>query len=95
MKPEVYIDQFRERVVQEAIAEAFPAYWLRRAELFEWAMTKPGDRLGADVTPAEQNARDALLYTLAQECRSRAAVRERLDKDWWEPIIRGLVEEAK
>ena len=96
MNPEDYIDRFRERVVQEAIAEALPAFWERRAELFEWAMSKPGDRPGTDMTHEQQLARDRWLQVLADECRARAAVRERLDADqWWGPIIKGLIEEAK
>lgn len=95
MKPEEYVDRFRERVVQEALAQALPAYWLRRAELFEWAVSKPGDRPGTEETAEQQVKRDELLLALAQECRQRAAVRETLDGDWWGPIIKGLVEEAK
>jgi len=95
VNPEDYIDQFRERVVQEAIAEALPAFWHRRAELFEWAMSKPGDRLGDDMTPELQQRRDELLQLLADECHTRASVREKLGEDWWGPIIKGLVEEAK
>ncbi len=29
-----YVDHFRQRVLQDAIAEALPAYWRRRADTF-------------------------------------------------------------
>lgn len=36
-----YLDHFRVRVVQDALSEALPAYWRRRAEVFA-AVGNPG-----------------------------------------------------
>jgi len=70
------LDHFRARVLQDALNEATAAYWLRRAEAFENARTRPRDRPGEPPGPdASQTdrARDERLAATAQACRNRAA----------------------
>lgn len=68
-----HIDHFQHRVIQDALADATPAYWLRRAETFEWAKSKPGDYHGLS-TPADRAERDRRLQVTADACRARARV---------------------
>jgi len=71
------LDHFRARVLQDALNEATASYWLRRAEAFENARTRPGERPaeppGAPVGSEAARARDEGLAATAQACRNRAA----------------------
>lgn len=90
-----YIERFRRRVLQDAVAEALPAYWLHRAELFRWAKSKPADRPGVDETTQQQELRDSMLEALAVECVRRARAREELDQEWWVSVIKQVVNDAQ
>lgn len=68
-----YLDQFAARLVQDAIASAMPATWLRRAAQFEAARPRPGDYVGR-ATPEQITERDRRLRALAEACRGRATV---------------------
>ncbi len=68
-----YVEHFRSRVVQDALAEATSYYWKTRAAVFEGARPKPGDFTG-HATPQQLRARDAELAAVALACRERAAV---------------------
>lgn len=80
------IAHFQARVIQDAMNEATPSYWLRRARQFEDARPDPArDHNGGPVdfdtgTPARQPDLDDLrrrwlaLTEIAQACRNRAAV---------------------
>lgn len=69
-----YVEHFRARVLQDALNEATAAYWLRRAETFEWACSRPGDLLGPHTTPAQRAARDQEKRAIAAACRHRASL---------------------
>lgn len=86
MSVDDYVERFRARVIQDALAEALPGYWLRRAECFESARHRPGDFRG-ESTDEQLAARDAALVALVDECRRRASHREALDQQWWRPLI--------
>lgn len=66
-----HVENFRRRVLQDALLEAEAAYWLRRAEAFEAARPRPGEYVG-QATPLELAARDDRLVTTALACRRRA-----------------------
>lgn len=40
-----HVEQFSRRVLQDALAEALPAYWLRRAEVFDQVGTAAADEI--------------------------------------------------
>lgn len=69
------IDDFRRRVIQEAMAHGTSCYWHRRAATFEWARPRPGDYLG---TAGEERARvlDERLVATRDACRQRATLAE-------------------
>lgn len=81
-----YLDHFRARVMQDALAEATEMYWLRRADTFEDARPREGDFTG-EASVQELMDRDQALKDLAEECRRRAAVRENLGQGWWTGIF--------
>lgn len=62
---------FGRRIIQDAIAEATPSYWDRRAETFEDCRPRPGDWLGTDPTAAQRI--DRRCARSAAECRVKAA----------------------
>lgn len=68
-----HVTHFQHRVIQDAITDATAYYWRRRAETFEWAMSKPGDYHGQS-TAEERAKRDAGLQAAADACRARAHV---------------------
>lgn len=70
---DAYVERFRRRVVQDALAEATNTYWNRRADAFDRARPRPGDFTGR-ATAAELAERDARLSAVAQACQHRAAV---------------------
>lgn len=72
-----WLDHFQQRVLQDAFTQAWPEYWLRRAEEFERARSTPFDRTGDPEAEAE---RDARLAETAQACRRHAS----LLVEWWE-----------
>lgn len=68
-----YVDHFRGRVLQDALAEATRGYWRQRAEALEAALPRPGDFTGR-ATSEELEARRAELVAAVLACRRRAAV---------------------
>lgn len=64
---------FAARVVQDALAEASAAYWLRRAEAFEAARPCHGDFHG-QATREALHARYDLLTQQVAACRAAAHV---------------------
>lgn len=68
-----HIDHFQRRVVQDAVNEATAVYWQRRADMFEWARPRPGDRLGRDGRAGAAEI-DRRCKAAADACRARAAV---------------------
>jgi hypothetical protein len=68
-----YVEHFRRRVLQDALAEATNKYWQRRADTFEKARPQPGDFRGhaTDVNLAEADRRCAAA---ALACRQRATL---------------------
>lgn len=67
-----YVANFQRRILQDALAEATAAYWLRRAADTEAARARPGDYVPAHVTREERQARWDRLTALAQAYRNRA-----------------------
>lgn len=68
-----YLEQFTTRLIQDAIAHATPATWIRRGDLFTWARPRPDDYTGR-ATPAEIDDRDRRLAALARACYHRATL---------------------
>ena len=68
-----HLDHFQHRVVQDALKDAHPGYWLHRARIFEAARPRPGDYVGR-ATPGDLAERDERIAASAQACRARADV---------------------
>jgi hypothetical protein len=70
-----YVDNFRRRVLQDALNEATASYWLRRAEDFERAKPRRekyrGQATDDDLRTAWQRCDQA-----AQACRARATTHD-------------------
>lgn len=67
-----HLTQFSLRLIRDAMNEATALYWLRRAEQFETARPRPGDRLGANGRRGAAEI-DARCLALANACRAKAA----------------------
>ena len=59
-----FLENFQRRLIQDACQEA-------RAEYFEWARPKPGDRTGR-ATPMQIAEQDRRMAAMAEACRQRA-----------------------
>lgn len=68
-----HVARFQARVCQDAWAEAWSVYWVRRAETFEAAAARPGDFTG-QATEAEQDERARRIVETAVACRNRATL---------------------
>lgn len=90
-----YLDRIRVRVVQDALTEALPLYWERRAQMFEWAHHRPGDHVGTEMTVELIEEKNLELQDLADECRRRGRAREGLGVDFWGPVLDQLMEESE
>lgn len=77
-----YIERFTHRVIQDALTEALPIYWRRRADQFRDALPREGDYLGQS-TRRERRARRKEVEALIEECERRATAREALGPEWW------------
>jgi hypothetical protein len=78
-------EPMRRRAVQQAISDALPETWRRRAELFDSAASRPGDHPGGAVDwesgrplnlPVSDHGRDVDLRLTALACRFHAAAIE-------------------
>ncbi len=67
------LEQAARRLIREAIAEALPTQWERRARVFESCRPRPGDYTGA-ATRAELDALDHRNAVSAAQCRMHAAM---------------------
>lgn len=65
-----YLDHFQRRVLQDALAEATAAYWLRRAEDFEAA--KPVEPPGGFANPEQAREQWRRCHETAKACRAAA-----------------------
>lgn len=65
------VRQSQRRAVAQALLDALPSQWLRRAEELEAARSKPGDYLG-NATEEELRASDQRLAESARNCRRHA-----------------------
>jgi hypothetical protein len=70
---EEYVEHFRGRVVQDALAEATAVYWRRRAEAFRDALPREGDFLGK-ASPAEVEDQRRRVAQTILACCQRAGV---------------------
>lgn len=68
-----YLDHFRARVMQDALAEATSGYWRRRAEAFEAARPRPGDFTG-QAPPEQLTEQDRRCAEIAHACRNAATI---------------------
>lgn len=68
-----YIEHFRRRVLQDALAEATANYWRRRAETFDAALPRAGDFTGR-ATSDDIERRRYRVAASALACRQRAAL---------------------
>lgn len=69
------------RAIEDALSEATPGYWRRRAAALEAARPRPGDFPGR-ASEAELAERDRRLADAASACR-RAAVLAETTRPWW------------
>lgn len=85
MKPPYAFEDVAERIairmIEDAVADALPDYWTRRAAEFEAARPKRGDYFGHS-TRADRIAQDARCAATAEACRQAAAV-ARTSRPWW------------
>jgi hypothetical protein len=68
-----YAEHFRQRLLQDALAEALSIYWERRAQAFLDARPRAGDFQGG-ATAEQLAALDRRLAATAQACRHRASL---------------------
>jgi len=68
-----HVEHFRLRVMEDAFTEATAAYWLRRADQFEWARPTLDDFAG-NATDTQRRAKWHELAAVARACRARASV---------------------
>lgn len=68
-----HLEHFVARLLQDAMSSALASTWLRRAETFEAARSRPGDFLG-QATAEDIHDADARLTGIANACRARAAI---------------------
>ena len=71
MRLSEHVDNFRRRVLEEALLSALPAFWMRRARDFDAAISRPGDFHGR-ATADEIAAHDARCAATALACRRHA-----------------------
>lgn len=67
------MNHFVARLLQEAASSALASTWLRTAETFEAARSRPGDYTGKATTEDIRDA-DVRLTEIANACRARAAI---------------------
>ena len=67
------LEQAARRLIREAIAEALPTQWERRARVFESCRPRPGDYTGA-ATRDDLAALDHRNAVSAAQCRMHAAM---------------------
>ncbi len=68
-----HVEHFQRRLIADALAEATSAYWLKRADDFEWARPSLADFPG-DATLDQRRMRWRELTEVATACRNRATV---------------------
>jgi hypothetical protein len=68
-----YVDHFRNRVLQDALAEATAVYWRRRAQSFRAALPREGDFTGRATSEEIEAQRERVAATILACCQ-RAAV---------------------
>lgn len=86
-----YLEQFRSRVLQDALSEALPSYWTRRAAQWREALPREGDFLG-ESTEQDRTRRETQVRAMIEECGERATRREGLSPEWWAALMKELVE---
>ncbi|TDD26537.1 hypothetical protein E1218_13050 [Kribbella turkmenica] len=86
-------ENFRRRVLQDALAEGLAATFDRRAALFEWARPRPTDFRGS-ATPAEVAERDARLRADADRCRRHADLLLQTHADAYADEVRQVLREV-
>ena len=67
------LEQAARRLIREAIAEALPTQWERRAKTFESCRPRPGDYTGA-ATRGDLAVLDRRNALIAAQCRLHAAM---------------------
>ena len=85
---DAYLLSFARRILADALSEAMPAVWLRRAEALEAAAPREGDYHGT-ATREELSARWTRCRETAEACRRHAALLAASDPD---PLILAEVE---
>ncbi len=87
-----YVDNFRRRVLADAIQEASAIYWERRAEAFEAARPTPNEFHGNE-TREELRGRWLRLTEIAAACHAKARVSLRAEELSAEvdPVLEELV----
>ncbi len=68
-----HVEHFQRRLIADALAEATSAYWLKRADDFEWARPSLADFPG-DATLDQRRAKWRELTEVATACRAKARV---------------------
>lgn len=68
-----YVEHFRARVLQDALSEAMPAYWSRRAEQFAAVGTPRCDEI---ATACRNAAAFTAMFPVVSEAEITTAIRE-------------------
>lgn len=88
-----YVDRFRHRVLQDALAEATPHYWFWRAEQFRSCLPREEDFLG-ESTRRSRRERRKRIEAMIEECEKRGQTREALGQEWWREVFDNLMKET-
>lgn len=88
-----YLEQFAARVLRDALNEATPAYWTRRAAQLEAARPVQGEFHG-QATREQLSERWQRLTQDARACRSRAAFAALYPPTTIDPIVWQALREA-
>lgn len=89
-----FIEHFRARALQGALAQATAAYWLRRAAQFEAAKPRLGEFHG-QMTPPELSAKWQELDAIVRACRGRASIAHLTGESEYAPeLVDALAEVA-
>lgn len=66
-----YVEHFRRRILQDALAEATAEYWRRRAQTLEAALPRRGDFTGR-ATPEQLEEQRMRVASTVLACRQKA-----------------------
>lgn len=87
-------DQLARRALTEAIANALPSTWERKAEAYEWARPSNTELLAASPTQGDRlRTKHAELSQLAETCRMHADYLRTHPPQWLDELADALPKE--